>query len=171
MVDRSSKFPFKYPTKGRAVRPTRKAAMQWAHSYSPVPILTNERPQASKLMSKASAHHGHQPSRSIAHNAARSMRSPCAIRISMLPWTMPPIHAPLPAQGTNLAPRRLASVSFVQAHVVRFAPNRHSPQAPTRLASSRGPDSTTADAARRSEPWRPTGGNLVRICDIRRPWT
>ena len=32
--------------------------------------------------------------------------------------------APLPAQGTNLAPWRLASL--VQAHVVRFAPNRHS---------------------------------------------
>src|SRR3954454_7880682 len=28
MGDRASKFPFKLPTKGRAVRPTRKAAMQ-----------------------------------------------------------------------------------------------------------------------------------------------
>jgi hypothetical protein len=45
------------------------------------------------------------------------------------------------------------------------------PQAPTPLASNRGPNSGIAVAALRSAPWRPTGGNLVRICDIHRPWT
>src|SRR5712671_3829707 len=45
------------------------------------------------------------------------------------------------------------------------------PQAPTRLASNRGPNSGADFAALRSAPWRPTGGNLVRFCDIRRPWT
>jgi hypothetical protein len=38
-----------------------------------------------------------------------------------------------------------------------------------RLVSNRGPDSGTAFAALRSEPSRPTGGNLVLICDTPRP--
>jgi hypothetical protein len=45
------------------------------------------------------------------------------------------------------------------------------PPGPTRLASSPGLNSGTAFAALRSEPWRPTEGNLERICDIRRPLT
>jgi hypothetical protein len=92
-VDGRRKFqvPVKYLAQGRA-GPPQQGRRQWAHSYSPVPRLTNKRLRGSRLTSKASAHHGHQPSRSIARNAARSTTSPCAIRISMLPWTMPPIH-------------------------------------------------------------------------------
>ena len=41
------------------------------------------------------------------------------------------------------------------------------PQAPTRIASNRGQDLGAAFAALRSEPWRPTEGNLARTCDIR----
>ena len=41
----------------------------------------------------------------------------------------------------------------------------------TRLPATRGPSSGTASAAPRSEPCWPNEGNLVRICDIRRPLT